>query len=133
MRIPQVVSVIFFLFPGNFLFAGSPVAVQSFINHKDWSFVENKGQLATPTAEGKSALTPAPTLKGADRVSDVKFYSHEGGAHIYCRPNKISFVFTKRESDYNPNISEATGMEKEPFSGFPLPKVTIYKFTLIFC
>src|ERR1035437_4879736 len=85
------------LFQTNIIFGGSPVAVQQFINHKDWSFVENKGQLA-------------PTLKGDDGVSDIRYYSHEGGAHIYCRPGKICFVFSKQETENNPSISEATGL-----------------------
>ena len=75
---------------------GTKVAVQQFINHKDWNFVENKGQL------------PPNPLKGEQ---DVKYYSHSGGAHIYCRSGMISFVFTKTEPDEN--ISEATGKNVE--------------------
>jgi len=83
------------------VFGGNPAQVKQFINHNDWSFVENKGQLA----DDKGNL-----------ITDVKFYSHEGGAHIYCRPVKISFVFTKIDNEQK-QVSEATGT----YSGFPLP------------
>ncbi len=78
----------------NNLHAGNPVAPQQFINNKDWSFVQNKGQL---------------TDEEGNLINDVKYYSHEGGAHLYCRPGKISFVFTKIENKTGEDISEATG------------------------
>jgi len=94
--------------------AGNPNPVKNFINPKEWSFVENKGQLApslkgdgfTPTLKGVDGLGP---LQGDKGLSEVKYYSHSGGAQIYCRPGKISFVFTKEESENKENISEATG------------------------
>jgi len=95
----------------NIVFGGIPGKPQQFINHKDWSFVENKGQLADVSF-----------LKEGEKISKVKYYSHEGGAHIYCLPGKISFVFTKAENENNPNVSEATGLEKESITRFPLPK-----------
>jgi len=106
-------TILFILFLNN-VYAVKPLKVQpdrmkglskNFINHKDWSFVENKGQL--------EARTP----KGDDRVSDIKYYSHEGEAQIYCRPGKISFVFSEIINEQN-EVSEATGTSVR----FPLPK-----------
>jgi len=97
-----VLIAAFLLFFGRALFAGNPQTAHQFINHKDWSFVENKGQLTDQ--DGKF-------------ISRVVYYSHEGGANIYCQPGKISFVFTKTEN-LPTQISEATGA----VVGFPLPK-----------
>jgi len=124
MNSPKILFALLAIFTANTLYAGNPIKVGQFINHKDWSFVENKGQLApcplkgdnkaALAPDGKSALTLkgtvgiAPTLKGVDRESDIKYYSHEGGANIYCRPGKISFVFTKIEKS-DDQVSEATG------------------------
>src|SRR5436853_4630162 len=74
--------------------AQNAVKVQNFINSKDWTFVENKGQLV----DGLGLQIPN---------SDVKYYSHSGGVNLYCHPGKISFVFLKIENDEN--VSEATG------------------------
>jgi PKD repeat protein len=52
------------------------------LHPKEWAFVENKGQLA----DEKGRLLP-----------DVLYYGHDGGVYVYCRPGKISFVFTKTE------------------------------------
>jgi hypothetical protein len=82
------------------IYAGNPVKVQQFINHKDWSFVENKGQIATPNSEKGE--------NGFDLHPEIKFYGHQGGVYLYCKPGMISFVFTKAES--SEKISEATGM-----------------------
>ena len=88
-----------FIFIANSLYAANPNAVKQFINHKDWSFVENKGQLMD---------------EKHNVIKDVKYYSHEGGVHVFCKPGMVSFVFMKVEGDNNANISEATGL------GFPL-------------
>jgi len=69
------------------LYAGNPTAVKQFINHKDWNFVENKGQLT---------------------ASAIKYYGHQGGVYIYCESGMIEFVFTKTEKESD-QISEATG------------------------
>src|ERR1017187_6627118 len=92
-RFKYLLSVLFF-FAAQHIYAGNPVAVQQFINHKDWNFVENKGQLLEDS-------TPCPRQRGISKNSQVKYYSHSGGAHIYCRPGMISFVFTKVETDEN--------------------------------
>ncbi len=68
----------------------------SLFQNKDWNFVENKGQIAP---------------------SDIKYYGHQGGVYLYCKPGMISFVFTKVEKTDN-TVSEATGS----VSGIPLPK-----------
>jgi hypothetical protein len=60
---------------------------------KSFLFEENKGQLMDENRN------PLP---------DIKYYGMQGGVYIYCRQDKISFVFTKVEKDEN-NISEATG------------------------
>jgi gliding motility-associated-like protein len=83
------------------VYAGNPAVVNQLINHKDWNFVENKGQLADQ--EGNI-------------LSDIKYYGHQGGVNLYCRPGIISFVFTKNETD-NIQISESSGT-----IGFPLIK-----------
>jgi len=65
---------------------GNPDAVKQFINHKDWNFVENKGQLSS---------------------SEIKYYGHQGGVYLYCKPAMIEFVFTRAEKESD-QISEAT-------------------------
>src|SRR6185437_5046413 len=82
------------LFQLQILFAKAPgPKVTQFMNNKDWNFVENKGQL------------PPDPLKG----ENIKYYGHQGGVYLYCKPGMISFVFTKAEKENNDNISEATG------------------------
>ena len=84
-------------------------SVKSFGNHGDWNFVENKGQLINP---------PTPFSKGDSASNNsVRYYGHSGGVNLYCKPQTISFVFTKVEKEAN-QISEATSRP----SGFPLPK-----------
>ena len=70
--------------------------VKEFINHSDWNFVENKGQISDPK---------------------IKYSGHQGGVYLYCKPGKISFIFIKSEKQ-SAQISEATSQP----SGFPLPK-----------
>src|ERR1017187_554047 len=80
--------------------AGGSSKVQQFINHKDWSFVENKGQLTS---------------------SEIKYYGHQGGVYLYCQPGKISFVFSKNEKELG-QISEATSQlsgNNSPFKRGP--------------
>ena len=57
-------------------------------------FMENKGQLADENGQA---------------LPDIKYYGHQGGVNVYCKPGMVSFVFIKTET--NQNISEATGME----------------------
>ena len=71
-------------------------SVKQFINHSDWNFVENKGQLPS---------------------SDIKYYGHQGGVYLYCKPGMISFVFTKVEKEYD-QISEATSQPSGSNSPF---------------
>ena len=70
--------------------------VKQFINHADWNFVENNGQLTS---------------------SQIKYYGHQGGVYLYYKPGVISFVFTKVEKE-SEQISEATSRP----SGFSLEK-----------
>jgi len=102
------------LFSGIIVFIGNinrasganPVSVKNFTNKTDWNFVENKGQLAD--------------LQG-NLLSDIKYYGHNGGANVYCKPGKISFVFT-RSGDQNNAVSEATGVEiGSPFGEGSMP------------
>ena len=60
--------------------AKSPVNSGDLPNDNNWSFIENKGQLADPSGK---------------LLTDVKFYSHASGPGIYIRPGIISFVFSK--------------------------------------
>jgi len=95
-------TFVFILFMLGFynLYAGNPLAPKQFINQKDWNFVENKGQ-----------ITPPNPLKGERSKNGdlgIKYYGHQGGVYLYCRPGMISFVFTKVADDEN--VSEATGM-----------------------
>src|SRR6185312_94842 len=99
MKLARLLSGIVFIFTTNFLYAGNPAFVKTFSENKDWSFVENKGQVAS---------------------SEVRFYGHQGGVYLYCKPGMLSFVFTKVENDEK--ISEATrtteaGMILSPFGG----------------
>jgi PKD repeat protein len=50
------------------------------LNSKEWSFVENKGQL--PNAD-----------------ADVKYYGRQGGVSLYCKPGMLSFIFSKTVPD----------------------------------
>jgi len=60
----------------------------SLFQNKDWSFVENKGQVSS---------------------KDIKYYGHQGGVYLYCKSGMIEFLFTKIEKEGNEKISEATG------------------------
>src|ERR1039458_2514605 len=76
--------------------AQTPVNFQT---QQPFLFEENKGQL---------------TDLDGQKLSDIKYYGHQGGVYVYCKPGMISFVFTKTETDKN--VSEATGLETEsPF------------------
>jgi len=107
MKIQIILFSLFFILVSNIVFAVKPDAKQ-LINHKEWSFVENKGQLIGEN--GKF-------------ITDVKFYSHEGGANIFCSPNKISFVFKKIESEKKKDISEATGTSLMPTNNHEISKI----------
>jgi len=75
------------LFAVNALFAVPSASVKQFQKNTDWSFVENNGQL---------------------KAGDIKYYTHNKGVEVYCRPGKISFVFTVPDCDHS-KICEATG------------------------
>ena len=93
----RLLLILLFLLPVYRLFAGNPVNVRNFKTHQA-CFIENKGQLP---------LTP----KGEKTSEAIKYYIHDGNVNVYCRPGKISFVFSKTET--NKNISEATGIPVE--------------------
>jgi len=97
MKSIKLLFAALFILITNVLHAASPPKVQQFINHKDWNFVENKGQLSP---------------------SDIKYYGHQGGVYLYCKPGILSFVFTKTGSKESGQISEATGSGiVSPFGG----------------
>jgi gliding motility-associated-like protein len=107
----SVSIVLFVLFIGTgSSFAGNPavVKVQNF-QMRQWSFVENKGQLAD---------------QGGKIIKDVKYYSHSGPVHLYCRPGMISFVFTRTEKE-RLSISEATGIPAAKKSTFNIQHSTL--------
>jgi len=94
--------ILFFALSCYSIFAANPVSVKQFINHQDWNFVENKGQLINP---------PATFSKGESATNNiVRYYGHQGGVYLYCMPGKISFVFTKAEKE-SEEISEATSQQ----------------------
>ncbi len=81
--------------------APSPSFDRQLINHSDWNFIENKGQLS-------------------DRK--ISYYGHQGGVYLFCKPGIIGFVFTKAEKETK-QISEATSLpsgNNSPF-GKPVP------------
>jgi hypothetical protein len=81
------------VFFSNIYAAGPSKGIQFYNSEKeDWSFVENKGQLS-----GENG-----TLNDA-----VKYYSHAGGATIFCMPGMVRFTFLKIDNE--PGFSEATG------------------------
>lgn len=69
----------------------------------NWSFEENRGQLAD---------------ENGVVLKDIKYYGRDKGVSVYLRKNKISFVFTKTEAKNNsqPAFSEATGNAALAFS-----------------
>ena len=94
--------VLSFSFATSIIYAGTPTIAKQFINHKDWNFVENKGQLTT---------------------TEIKYYGHQGGVYLYCQPGKISFMFTKTEQKQD--VSEATGQPVQNFKSHqPQPSST---------
>src|SRR5438552_13303770 len=107
MKLNKLLPFFLFVLFSNFIHAQAPVKVQQFINHKDWSFVENKGQLAD---------------ENGNLITDVKYYSHEGSVQVFCRPGKISFLFIKIENENGANISEATGNPVETLHATSLQK-----------
>ncbi len=97
-----------FIISGNFNTSNAQVKainVRKLINNNDWNFVENIGQLAD--AQGQLH-------------SDIKYYSHNGGPDIYCRPGMISFVFSKL-------INNADGTDADLFQA---PKANENKLDL---
>src|ERR1017187_9214492 len=87
---PRLIFLVILLFSAKMLFAANPglARTQNFQTHQS-CFVENKGQLA--------------------QQPEIKYYIHNGGVNVYCRPGMISFVFSKLDHNNNPKISEATG------------------------
>ena len=78
------------------LLTGSNMHAQQVNNYKlnqPFTFIENKGQLLD---------------EYGNKLSDIKYYGHQGGVNLYCRPGKLSFVFTKVESE-DGNLNEAIG------------------------
>ncbi len=107
-RVKSILVVVTIAFAWVSVYAGNPVVVKQFINPKDWNFVENKGQLSS---------------------SEIKYYGHsqgdpfgQGRVYLYCKPGKISFVFTKVEKENSDQISESLGRRESPFpKGAPVP------------
>jgi hypothetical protein len=98
MKITPLLYFLCSIFYAGVLNASGPVNARQFVNNKDWNFIENKGQLS----DGKGNLVPG-----------IKYFGHNGGAYLYCKADRISFVFTKVEKRRGP-ISEATGSDVNP-------------------
>ena len=82
----------------NTAYCQAPKMSASFLKQKDWGFLPNRGQLAN---------------EHGDVLTDIKYYGHQGGVYLYCRPGKLSFVFTKVEKGQS-GICEATGQASLP-------------------
>src|ERR1700722_381364 len=52
-----------------------------FLHPSDWSFEENRGQIADPSGNA---------------LPEIKFFGSFAGAQVYCTSQKISIVFTKK-------------------------------------
>jgi len=94
-----LLGLFFLFFLSGISSAQSLKYAKSLFQNKDWSFVENKGQITQ---------------------NDVNYYGHQGGVYLYCKPGMISFVFTKSEKD--DQISEATGTSNNESRESPLIK-----------
>lgn len=69
------------------------------ILHKEWSFIENKGQLAD---------------ENGNLLSDIKYYGRDKEVNIYCRQQSLSFVFTKATYKEKTNVTESLSKHNEP-------------------
>lgn len=86
----RFILLLYISFSYNIIYAETPAIAKQFLNHKDWSFIENKGQVGT---------------------TEIKYYGHQGGVYLYCQTGKISFVFTNTKKEIR-EVSEATS---QPF------------------
>ena len=93
-----LLCIICFLLLINTAYCQAPKMSASFLKQKDWGFLPNRGQLAN---------------EHGDVLTDIKYYGHQGGVYLYCRPGKLSFVFTKVEKGQS-GICEATGQASLP-------------------
>lgn len=66
---------------------------QNLMANTQWSFEENKGQLAD---------------ENGNVLKDIKYYGKDKGVSLYCGNGKLSFVFLKVEKQEE--VSEATGL-----------------------
>ncbi len=105
----QLLGAFVFTLPSFLAHAENPANVKNFIDHKDWSFVENKGQL---------------TDRNGTSEPDIKFYGHQGGISLYCKPGAISFVFSKSINSEN-TASQAT--EETSFYRFGSDNIGVVK------
>jgi len=64
--------------------APSILESQLLIRNKTFLFEENKGQLIDENHR---------------LISDIKYYGHQAGVNVYCKPGMISFVFIKKERE----------------------------------
>lgn len=67
---------------------------QNLLQTNEWSFEENKGQLAD---------------ENGVVLKDVRYFGRDKDVAIYLRKNKISFVFSKTETKNEFSLSEITG------------------------
>jgi hypothetical protein len=91
-----------------FCSAGDPPSLkqgQNMLASREWGFLENRGQLKD---------------ENGNLLTDVKYYGHQGGISLYCKPGMLSFVFTKVE--FEDQISEATGQPMPDKPGKDAPK-----------
>jgi hypothetical protein len=82
------ICVLFF----SAIYGQETAKVQNFIKKTNWSFLENKGQLAD---------------ENGNKLSAIRYYGRQDNVNIYCKANTISFVFSKIVN--SDAVSEATG------------------------
>ena len=118
LRYLAIVSILLLL-RGSFINAQSLKYSSNLFQDKDWSFVENKGQLA----DENNNLQP-----------EIKYYGHQGSVYLYCKPRGISFVFTKIEKEPD-QISEATRRPVGKGAGGidPMKHQTPQPFKITYC
>jgi gliding motility-associated-like protein len=100
MRCSSVFCVALFILFSGIAPAKAHYFTKQYFQSKEWSFVENKGQL---------------TDENGHVLSNIKYYGRQGDIQLRCRPDMLSFFFFKRET--TEGISEASGMPvKSPHS-----------------
>ena len=90
--------VMYFALPCNAQPQTNPTKIAEYsLYQSEWSFVENKGQLASQNKH-----------KGYDLHPEIKYYGNDGAVSLYCKPGAIGFLFSKTER------TDTAGIPKDP-------------------